>query len=188
MRMYWTTDNSKGSLSRFLMGRSGGIACAVALMLAGLAQPAAANRMVEGVTAELHVADVQVREGEDAKFVLTLSRTLDFDIRYAYKTQDGTAKAGNDYVAENGLFVIPAGTRMIPLTIKTLKDNVIDKNNFTLVLSDPQTKGYGKVWGAYVWTDWWRVEGLPMELTVNASIANVLSDAGRRHEPRSKKY
>ncbi len=188
MRMYRTTNNPKGSLSRFLMGRTGGIACVALLMLAALTQPAMANRTVEGVTAKLHVADVQVREGEDAKFVFTLSRALDFDIRYAYKTQDGTAKAGNDYVAENGLFVIPAGTRIIPLTIKTLKDNVIDKNNFTLVLSDPQTKGYGKVWGAYVWTDWWRVDGLPMQLTVNASIANVLSDAGRRYEPRSKKY
>ncbi len=30
------------------------------------------------------------------------------------------------------------------------------------------------VWGAYVWTDWWHVEGLPLTMTVNAEIANAL--------------
>ncbi len=153
-----------------------------------LAMPAAANKMVEGVTANLRVADVQVREGERAVFILTLSQPLDFDIRYAYRTQDGTAKAGKDYVAENGLFVIPRGARYMPLDIRTLKDDVADKNSFKLVLSDPHTKGYGTVWGAYVWTDWWRFEGLPLEVTVNAQIANALDDTRRRHEAEDKKY
>ena len=182
-----STNRSASSASRFLRGR-GALACLAALTLATLAQPAAANRMVEGVTAELKVADVQAREGEDAQFVLILSRPLDFDIRYAYRTQNLTAKAGKDYVAENGLIVIPAGTRLMPLPIKTLKDNVIDKNSFKLVLSDMETKGYGKVWGAYVWTDWWRVEGLPLTKTANAHIANVLDGANRRRTPTQRKY
>ncbi len=80
------------TVSRFLRG--GVLAGLAALLLA--AQPAAANRMVSGVTAQLHVADVQVREGENATFILELSRTLDFDIRYAYRTQDATAKSGQD--------------------------------------------------------------------------------------------
>jgi len=149
-------------------------------MLAALAQPAAAYSVVSGVTAQLKVADVQVREGEDAVFTLVLSRPLDFDIRYAYRTQDLTARAGKDYVAENGFFVIPAGKRLMELSIGTLRDNVIDKNSFRLVLSDPHTKGYGKVWGAYVWTDWWRVEGLPLRTTAQARIKNVLDNARRR--------
>ncbi len=156
-------------------------------LIALTALPAAADRLVKGVTVNLHVPDVRTREGDDADFVLYLSQTLDFDIAYRYETRDGTAKAGKDYVAENGDIVIPAGTRFMPLPIKTLKDNVIDKNSFQLVLSNPQTKGYGKVWGAYVWTDWWRVDGLPLELTANGEIVNSLASAQQRSQPRSNK-
>ncbi len=180
-----SANGSASGASRFLRG--GASACLAALMLAALAQPAAANRMVSGVTAQLHVADVQVREGEDATFLLILSRPLDFDIRYAYRTQDLTAKAGKDYVAENGFVEIPAGKRLMELPIRTLKDNVIDRNRFRLVLSDPHTRGYGRVWGAYVWTDWWRVEGLPLTKTVNARIANALDGASQRHGPGNSK-
>ncbi len=150
--------------------------------------PAAAYRMVEGVTAELKVPDVQVREGEDALFVLYLSRPLDFDVLYRYQTRDLTAEAGKDYVAENGDIVIPAGTRFMPLPIRTLKDDVIDKNSFQLMLSNPKTKGYGTVWGAYVWTDWWRIEGMPQELTVTAIIANALDGSRPRSEAKDNKY
>ncbi len=160
---------------------------AAAIALATTAQLSADYRMVEGVAAELKVADVQVREGEKANFVLILSQPLDFDIRYAYRTRDLTAKAGKDYVAESGLFVIPAGTRLMPLEIRTLKDDVIDKNSFELVLSDFETYGYGKVWGQYAWTDWWRVEGLALEMTAKAHIANALDGAGSRSEPGSSK-
>ena len=177
---------SAGSASRFQRSRAA--ACLAALMLGVLAQTAAANKMVEGVTATLRVADVQVREGEDARFILNLSRPLDFDIRYAYRTQDLTARAGKDYVAENGLFVIPAGKRIMQLSIKTLKDGVIDKNSFQLVLSDFHTKGYGRVWGAYRWTDYWHVEGLPLTLTANAKIANALDGSQARREPTDEKY
>jgi len=171
-------------VTRSLWGR-GALACLAALMLAMLVQPAAAHGVVSGVTAQLHVADVRVREGEDAIFLLVLSRPLDFDIRYAYRTQDLTAKAGKDYVAENGLFMIPAGKRSMPLSIKTLRDNVIDNDSFELVLSDPHTRGYGRVGlsGAFVWTDWWRVEGLPLTKTAKARIRNVLGDNARRRAP-----
>ncbi len=164
------------------------MAMAVFSVALGAGYPAAAYRMVEGVTAELRVADVKVREGEDAKFVLILSRPLDFDILWRYETRDGTARAGKDYVAKNGDIVIPAGTRFMPLPIRTLKDNVIDRNSFQLVLSNPQTKGYGKVWGAYVWTDWWRVEGLPLTKTVTATIANALDGPPSRSAPEDSKY
>jgi len=143
--------------------------------------------MVEGVTAELKVADVQVQEGENATFVLKLSPPLDFDILYRYNTRDITARSGKDYVAENGDIVIPAGTRWMPLEISTLKDDVMDKNSFELVLSNPKTKGYGKVWGAYVWTDYWQVEGLPLEIRARAQIANVLDEDSRRSEAESDK-
>ncbi len=67
----------------------------------------------------------------------------------------------------------------MPLPIRTLTDDVIDKNRFQLVLSNPKTKGYGMVWVAYVWTDWWRVAGLPLAVTVTAEIANALDAPAR---------
>jgi len=170
-----STSASISRTTRFLR-EGGAFACLATLMLAALAQPALADRIIPGVTAQLHVADVQVREGERAVFILELSRPLDFDIRYAYRTQDLTARAGKDYVAENAFFVIPAGTRAMPLDIRTLKDNVIDNDSFQLVLSDYKTYGYGKVWGQYRWTDWWSVEGLPLTLTATARIKNVPGD------------
>ncbi len=153
-----------------------------------LSLPVAAEKIIPDVTVHLEVENIQVREGEDAVFNLRLSRPLDFDIRYAYRTEDNTAKAGKDYVAENGLFVIPAGKRLMELSIKTLKDDVIDKNRFKLVLSDMETKGYGKVWGAYAWTDWWRIESLPRTKTVYARIRNVLSEGIRRQSPGGNKF
>ncbi len=170
--------------SRFLR-RGGALAGLAALMLA--AQPAAANRMVSGVTAQLHVADVQVREGERAIFQLKLSRPLDFAVRYAYRTEDGSARAGQDYEARQGHVVIPAGKSYAEIRVRTLKDDIIDKNQFRLLLSDVETLGYGMVWGRYVWTDWWRVEGLPLTKTVTAEIANALDGARQRHA-RNKRY
>ncbi len=133
----------------------------------------------ENADATLKVADIQVREGEKAEFVLMLSEPLNFDIRYAYHTRDLTAKAGKDYVAESGYFKIPAGRRIMVLDIKTLKDNIIDRDSFELVLSDFKTRGYGKVWGRYIWTGYWSTEGLAGEITAKAHIINVLPASNR---------
>ncbi len=162
-------------LKQSLIGATALLVALTSLPASTLAQatPTTDFRWVKDVTAQMTVANITVQEGEDAVFTLILSRPLDFDIRYAYRTEDGTAKAGKDYVAENGLFVIPAGKRFMELPIKTLSDNVIDKNSFKLVLSDPQTYGYGTVWGAYVWTDRWKIEGMPDTKTVRARIRNV---------------
>ena len=166
-------------VSRFLRG--GALAGVAALMLAVLAQPAAAHRMVSGVTAQLEAADIKVKEGEYAIFTFSMSRSFDFNVRYAFRTENGTARVGKDYEAKQGHVVFPAGKRFAEIRVKTHKDDITDKNGFKLVLSDMQTHGYGMVWGQYVWTDWWRVEGLPETKTVQAWIENVLSDnLGRR--------
>ncbi len=149
---------------------------AAALMLAGLATPAAAQEgtvLILGVTAQMEAADIRIKEGQYAIFDIALSRSFDFDIRYAYRTQDFTAKAGKDYQAKQGHVVFPAGRRLAEVRVKTLKDNVADNDGFKLVLSDMQTHGYGMVWGSYVWTGRWRVSGLPETKTVRAWIENV---------------
>ena len=144
-------------------------------LLAALAQPAVADEtvVIPGVTAQMEAADIWIKEGEYAIFDIGLSRSFDFDIRYAYRTQDFTAKAGKDYQAKQGHVVFPAGRRLAEVRVKTLKDNVADNDGFKLVLSDMQTHGYGMVWGSYVWTGRWRVSGLPETKTVRAWIENV---------------
>ncbi len=157
------------------MKKAGGLLLVAGLMLAALATPVEAmeTRPVLGVTAQLKAPNIRVSEGEDAIFEFVLSRTLDFDLRYAYRTQDGTAKAGTDYQAKQGYVVFPAGKRFAQVRVKTFKDNVIDNEHFKLVLSDAQTYGYGKTWGQYVWTGRWVVNGLPEAKTVRAQIRNV---------------
>ena len=145
------------------------------LLVLILIQPVTAmeTRPVEGVTAEMTSPNIQVREGEDAIFTFILSRPFDFNLRYTYRTQDGSAKAGTDYKAQQGYVVFPAGKRLAEVRITTLTDDIIDNDHFKLVLSDPQTHGYGKVWGQYVWTGRWVVNGLPETKAVRARIRNA---------------
>ncbi len=160
-------------------------ATAGTLLALSLVPPAAAHRMVSGVTAQLETANVKVREGEYAIFNLALSRSFDFNIRYTYRTQDGTAQAGADYTATTGYVEFPAGQRWAQVRVKTHSDAVIDNEHFQLVLSDMQTHGYGKVWGAYIWTDWWRIEGLPVTKTLRARIRNVAPVGNWKGLPKS---
>ena len=166
---------------RSLRGVLAGFLCAVGLAGLVLVPPAAAERMIPGVTAQLMTADIHVDEGEDAVFTFRLSRSFDFSIRYAYRTQDVTARAGKDYAAQQGHVVFPAGRQTAEVRVPTFTDNHIDNEVFQLELSDTETHGHGMVWGQYVWTDWWRIDGLPQTKTVRARIHNSMpADAGRR--------
>ncbi len=175
----YPSDRSARATSQLLRGAGAGLAVLM------LAQPAAAmeTRPVKGVTAALKASNIQVREGEDAIFTFVLSRSFDFSLRYAYRTQDGSAKAGKDYQARQGHVVFPAGKRVAQVRVKTLKDNIVDNDHFKLVLSDAETHGYGKVWGGYVWTGRWVVNGLPETKTVRAGIRNTWGAGQGRQRP-----
>ncbi len=63
--------------------------------------------------------------------------TLPVTVRYA--TVDGTARAGQDYRATNGVLVIPPGSVEGIVRIETLGDSVAEGNEtFQIVLSEPQ--------------------------------------------------
>ena len=177
----YTANGSASGASRFLGG--GAFTWLAALMLATLAQPATAQVMIPDVTAQLEAADIEVVEGDDAIFKLSLSRSFDFEIRYAYQTQDATAKAGKDYEAQKGYVVFAAGRQYAEVRVKTYRDNIVDgTENFKLVLSDMETHGYGMVWFQYVWTERWRIQGLPDTKAVQAWIRNrSTSTAQKRH-------
>ncbi|MCY4259843.1 MAG: hypothetical protein OXC91_06235, partial [Rhodobacteraceae bacterium] len=107
-------------------------------------------------------------------FTLSLSRLLDFKVRYAYRTQDLNARAGSDYEAAEGYVVLEAGVLGTDVRVRTYTDSIADgTENFNLVLSDPETHGYGMVWGQYRWTDRWIVSGLPTQATFQGWIRNT---------------
>ena len=111
-----------------------------------------AGRMVEGPVSAtilgpvaISVADATVREEEGATlaFAVTLDRQRDTDVTVDYATGNGTATAGEDYVAQSGDLTFAAGE-----TAKTIEVEVLDDvhddgtETMTLTLSNPS--------GAYI--------------------------------------
>ena len=88
------------------------------------------------------IDNVQVTEGDGgmvpAVFTVTLSAPSDQDVTVAYKTQNGTAKAGKDYVATSGTLVIPAGTLDGTINVEVNGNQRHKKpRSFSVVLSNP---------------------------------------------------
>ncbi|MYA95882.1 MAG: hypothetical protein F4X91_05680 [Nitrospinae bacterium] len=99
-------------------------------MLAVLVQPAAAG--------QFRAPDITVNEGEVAVFRITLPRTYSFDVRFAYRTMDGSARKGRYYIAKQGHVVFPAGTRSARVEVQTRLNPDRTKRDFKLALSDKE--------------------------------------------------
>ena len=94
-------------------------------------------------------ADAEADEGD--KVVFTFNKPSGFvgsvnAVRYSYKTEDITAKAGDDYEARSRNLTFPSGTGNIykQLKVDTISDNIDEGNGetFRLKLTDP--KWYNK--------------------------------------------
>ena len=105
---------------------------------------------VGGVTAQgtiidndlplLSVADASAVEGEDVEFEVTLSVATDEAVTVQYRTEDGSATAGEDYMATSGTATIAAGDTEATVSVPTIDDNSVEEaepETFTLTLSDP---------------------------------------------------
>lgn len=91
---------------------------------------------------KVSVSDTSVTEGNSgtvkAKFLLTLSSPTFEDVNVTCTTVDGTAKAGQDYVAKTTVITIPAGITSMPVGVQVLGDTLDEDNEkFSLVLSNP---------------------------------------------------
>jgi hypothetical protein len=76
----------------------------------------------------LAVSDVRVSEaGGDADFVIALSQPLDDDLVIRYATQNGSAKAGKDFVGDRGTVRISAGATEAVVSIKLKNDGRDEK-------------------------------------------------------------
>ena len=79
-----------------------------------------------------------VREGESAAFVVRLSAASGAAVAVAYRTMDGTAAAGFDYVATEGTLHFDAGETRKTIAVPTLEDATAEETEgFTVQLRDP---------------------------------------------------
>ena len=83
--------------------------------------------------ATLSVADASAEEGAQLEFRVTLSRASERRVSVSYLTEDGTATAGSDYTAVNGMLTFAPGETAKTITVVTLDDSV-DDDGETLTL------------------------------------------------------
>ena len=103
-----------------------------------------ANTVVATVRgpALLSVADASAREGVDAEmaFEVTLSRAAAGVVTVDYRTVDGTASAGTDYVATAGTLTFAAGERSRTVAVPVL-DDAHDEGTETFTLKLRNARG-----------------------------------------------
>jgi hypothetical protein len=75
-----------------------------------------------------------------AWFLVNYSGTVTADqpVEVKYKTLDGTAKAGQDYIATQGTLVFYPGEQAVPIPVEIIGDNIPESNEtFYLEIYDP---------------------------------------------------
>ena len=130
-----------------------------AAMVTALAQPVLAQ--------QFQAPDIEVDEGDDASFTITLPEDYYIGIRWSYTTEDGTATSGDDYTKTEGSAVFPAGVTTVTVAVPTTADNQTeDDETFSLKLFGLQSKRPNAPWI----TPPYGVRGVPNEKTINAVI------------------
>ena len=81
----------------------------------------------------LNVADARVAEGGVLVFDYTLSAAVPVETSFDFALADGTAAAGDDYVAASGTVTIPAGATSGTIGVQTIDDAAVE-NTETLTL------------------------------------------------------
>ena len=90
----------------------------------------------------LNIGDISIEEGDagqtNAVFTITLSTPSTRAVSVAYATANGTATAGEDYLAASGTISFPPGNTSATVSIPVLGDTKIEPNEtFFLNLSTP---------------------------------------------------
>ncbi|MEM8572482.1 MAG: Calx-beta domain-containing protein [Pseudomonadota bacterium] len=91
----------------------------------------------------LHVSEAIMKEGDSGRrevaFDLSLSRPADGDLTVSYETVDGSAIAGEDYVATSGNVTFLDGQDTATVYVKVKGDKKVEPNEgFTLLVSAPE--------------------------------------------------
>jgi len=106
----------------------------------------------------ISIGDVTVAEGSNgvvnAVFTVSLSSPRDQTVTVDFATQDGSAVAGQDYVAANGTLTFAPGETSHTITVAVTADNPPESDEeFTVVLSNPVNTGIGKGTGTCLITE-----------------------------------
>ncbi|MCP4699397.1 MAG: hypothetical protein GY862_21505, partial [Gammaproteobacteria bacterium] len=90
-------------------------------------------------TIQWELPDVRVRE-DSGNIQVAVTRTLAQGIATAYyKTQDGSARAGTDYIAAEGVVFFASGKMQASVSITVLDNQAADgMKTFSVLLSDPE--------------------------------------------------
>lgn len=77
-------------------------------------------------------------EAETAYFLLELSAPLSTAASVSYRTADGTAIAGSDYVETNGTATLSPGQTFLAIGVDLIDDTAVENNEtFSLIISNP---------------------------------------------------
>ena len=132
------------------------IVAAVAFLVAAVSSPAVANNFAP---------DIEVIEGNDATFKVTMPFGLRANVRWSYETEDGTATWAQDYSASSGHLVIQSGDTTGAVEVETSGDSVADDGEtFKLRLYNLQMQRANGQWASE------SVYGIPGEKTITATI------------------
>ncbi|MDD9984869.1 MAG: hypothetical protein OXQ31_01210 [Spirochaetaceae bacterium] len=86
------------------------------------------------------IADAEGAEGDGKlEFEVRLLAPSSLAVAVSYATEDGTAKAGEDYQAAAGTVTVAAGAGSATITVRVVDDSLdeADRETFTIRLSDP---------------------------------------------------
>jgi len=85
--------------------------------------------------------DIGVSEGDADNLIyfrLQLGMSFPHDITVNYRTENGTALAGEDYLSSTGKALIPSGQQNALIAIKVIGDLTLEDNEyFSLIISEP---------------------------------------------------
>ena len=86
----------------------------------------------DAVVPRIAITDATVKEGNsgtrDLSFTVTLSQATTSTVTVAYGTADGTAKAGQDYIAQTGTLTFAPGETSRTINVKVAGDTAIEAN------------------------------------------------------------
>ena len=100
----------------------------------------AAVTIVDVDSRTITVADAEGGEGDgELEFEVSLMKPSSLAVAVSYRTEDGTATAGEDYQAASGTVTVAAGANSATITVRVVDDDLdeADRETFSIRLSDP---------------------------------------------------
>ena len=90
------------------------------------------------------IADAAAGEGTALSFPVAISDAVPVPVTVAWRTMDGTAKAGEDYTAASGTLTFPPGTTQLSIDVAVSSDSVPESDEtFAVALANPLNAEFG---------------------------------------------